>query len=54
MLDDEFDLGMIFFIRNSTKNFLIQNRGRSMNGLPIELASIVEENEKAKELDDYI
>ena len=42
IFDREFDLGMIYFIRNATRN------------LPIEVASVVEDNPKAKSLDDYI
>lgn len=45
---------MTFFIRNSTKNFIEANKDASLNGLPIELASVVEENQNAKSLDDYI
>ena len=54
ILDQDFDLGMIYFIRNSTKNFIESNRDISINGLPLSLASEVEENEDAKNLDDYI
>ena len=54
LIDRDFDLGMVYFIRNSTRKFLEKNRGASINGLPIELASVVEENPKAKSLDDYI
>ena len=54
VLDREFDLAMVYFIRNSTKTFLLKYRDHSLNELPIELASIVEENPKAKSLDDYI
>ena len=39
LLDDEFDKGMIYFIRNSTKNFIMQNKDASINGLPFEMAS---------------
>ena len=45
---------MIYYIRNATKNFIEQNRGVSINGLPIEIAAVVEENPRAKSLDDYI
>ena len=45
---------MVYFIRNSTKNFINKHRGISINGLPMELCSVVEENPKAKNLDDYI
>ena len=54
VLDREFDLAMVYFIRNSTRRFLLKYRDHSLNELPIELASIVEENPKAKSLDDYI
>ena len=54
VLEKEFDLAMVHYIRNATKNFLEQNRDVSINGLPIEMASVVEENPKAKSLDDYI
>ena len=54
LIDREFDLGMTFFIRNSTKNFIEANKDASLNGLPLELASVVEENPNAKSLDDYI
>ena len=54
LIDREFDLGMTFFIRNSTKKFIEANKDASLNGLPIELASVVEENQNAKSLDDYI
>lgn len=53
-MNEDFDKGIIYFIRNLTKAFLINNRGRSINGLPIELAAIVEEDPKVKSLDDYI
>lgn len=54
IFDSEFDLAMTFFIRNATRNFIVCNRDISINGLPIELASVVEENPRAKNLDDYI
>ena len=54
LFDRQFDLGMVYFIRNATRNFIEQNREISINGLPIEMASVVEENPLAKNLDDYI
>ena len=54
LLDSDFDLAMVYFIRNSTKNFLLKHRDHSLNGLPIEFASEAEENLKAKNLQDYI
>ena len=54
VLDREFDLAMVYFIRNSTRRFLLKYRDHSLYELPIELHSIVEENPKAKSLDDYI
>ena len=48
LLDNEFDKALIYFIRNSTKNFLIDNSEHSLNGLPIVVASIAEENPNAK------
>ena len=54
VLDREFDLAMVYFIRNSTRRFLLKYRDHSLNELPIESASIVEDNPKAKSLDDYI
>ena len=45
---------MIYFIRNSTKNFIEDHKHSSINGLNVELASIVEENPYARNLDDYI
>ena len=53
-MDKEFDLAMVHYIRNAIKNFLEQNRDISINQLPIETASVVEDNPKAKSLDDYI
>ena len=44
---------MIYFIRNSTKNFIEDHKQSSINGLNIELASIVEDN-SSRNLDDYI
>ena len=54
VLDREFDLAMVYFIRNSTRRFLLKYRDHSLNELPIESASIVEDNPKAKSFDDYI
>ena len=54
LIFDQFDIGMVYFIRNSTKNFINKYRDLSINGLPIELCSVVEENPRAKNLDDYI
>lgn len=45
---------MIYFIRNSTKNFILANRESSINGLPLELAAEAEDNEEAANLDDYV
>ena len=45
---------MVYFLRNSTRRFLLLNKDHSLNGLPIELASEAEENPKAKSLNDYI
>ena len=45
---------MVYFIRNSTKNFINKYRDISLNLLPIKLCSVIEENPKAKNLDDYI
>lgn len=54
VFDKDFDLGMIYFIRNATRNFIEHNKDKSINGLPIELASEAEEMENAKTLEDYI
>ena len=54
LFDRQFDLGMVYFIRNATRNFIEQNREISINGLPIEMASVVEESPLSKNLDDYI
>jgi hypothetical protein len=54
LLHDAFDKGMIYFLRNLTKNFLKENRERSMNGLPLEFAAEAEEDPDARTLDDYI
>ena len=54
VLDREFDLGMVFFIRSSTRYFIENNMDASINGLPMEIASEAEENPKAKNLKDYI
>ena len=54
LTSDEFDKSMVYFIRNTTKNFIEQNEEASMNGLPIKLCPIVEEMENAKDLKDYI
>ena len=37
-----------------TKNFLEANSTRSIHGLPIEMAAEVEEDPKARTLNDYI
>jgi hypothetical protein len=37
-----FDKAMIIFIRKLTKNFILAHSNRSINGLPIENAPIVE------------
>ena len=54
IFDQEFDIGMIRFIRNSIKNFLKGNKDGSINQLPIKNAPIVEDNANARNLDDYI
>lgn len=54
LTSEHFDIGMVYMIRNLTKNFIEDNRGKSMNDLPIELAAVVEENPNAKTLEDYI
>ena len=54
VLDREFDLGIVYFIRSSTRYFIENNMDASINGLPMESASEAEENPKAKNLKDYI
>ena len=54
IFDQEFDIGMIRFIRNSVKNFIKANKDGSINQLPIKDAPIVEDNANAQNLDDYI
>lgn len=53
-MSEPFDKGLIFMIRNLTKNFIEENKNKSINGLPLELAAIVEEDPQAKTLEDYI
>lgn len=44
LMSDAFDKGMVFFIRNLTKKFILDHRARSLNGLPIEVAAEAEED----------
>lgn len=50
----DFDIAMVYFIRNLTKNFIEANKEKSMNGLPINYCPVVEDNPNAKNLEDYI
>jgi hypothetical protein len=45
---------MIYLLRKITKNFILDNQERSINGLPIELAPIVEDVPGAETLTGYI
>ena len=47
IVDRDFDLGMVFFIRNSTMRFIERNKDCSINGLDLVIAPVAEENEKA-------
>ncbi len=47
LMDNHFDKAIIFLIRSITKNFLEAYKDRSINGLPIELAPIVQEEADA-------
>lgn len=53
LINDDFDKSMIFFIRSLTKNFILENRERSINQLPIEAAVVVEQEQNVT-LDNYI
>ena len=54
LTSDEFDIAMVKLVRNTTRKFLELNKESSMNGLPIEFCAIVEENPKARTLEEYI
>jgi hypothetical protein len=43
LTNDEFDKGLIYFLRNSTKNFILRDPNLSINGLPMNVASVAEE-----------
>ena len=45
---------MIYFLRNSVKNFIVTHQDMSLNGLPLTLCPIVEDIETAKTLETYI
>ena len=49
-MSNEFDLSMIYFIRNTTKNFLNWHGERSFNGIPINVAILADSDS----LDEYI
>jgi len=38
----ELDLGLVYMIRNLTKNFIINNLDVSINELPLQVAPVVE------------
>lgn len=54
LTNDRFDKAMIFFVRKLVKNFIIINRERSINELPIEYAPIVEGDEDEMTLEGYV
>jgi hypothetical protein len=45
---------MIFFVRKLVKNFIMEHRDRSINGLPIEYAPVVEGDVDEMTLEGYI
>lgn len=48
--DSNFDFGLIWFIKNSTKNFMKSNKECLINGVPIKLAAEMDANN----IEDYI
>ena len=53
LVEDYFDKAMIYFLRIMTKNFIEKHHSRSINGLPIEMMPIVED-EGEQTLDGYV
>ena len=49
-----FDLAIIKWLRSSVKNFIINHDDMSINGLPLEVCPVVEANDKAQNLKEYI
>lgn len=54
LFDSNFDLGMIFFIRNSTKNFMLAHKEYSINGLPMNLAAEAVANNLQEYIDEIV
>jgi hypothetical protein len=54
MTNDNFDKSIIYLLRNLTRNFIEQHRERSIIGLPIENAPLVEDIPNATTLDGYV
>jgi len=49
-MNDNFDLALIYMVRNLTKNFIEWHKDVSINGLPIDMACVAEEDPKARTL----
>lgn len=49
-LSNNFDLAIIYMIRSIAKNFMLANRGRSINECPIEVMVTTD----AASLDEYV
>ena len=45
---------MVYFVRNTTKNFIQKFKDISINGLPLDLCPVVEENPNANTLEEYV
>ena len=43
LLNYNFDQGLIYFIRSWTKNFIDKDHNISINGIPMNVASVAEE-----------
>jgi hypothetical protein len=54
MAHDNFDKAIIYLLRNLTRNFIEQYKERSINGLPIENAPLVEDIPNATTLEGYV
>ena len=54
LLNDDFDLSLIYTLRKLGKNFIMAHKDIEMNGLPLEMAPIVEEVAGATDLNGYI
>lgn len=52
-IDKEFDKAMIYFIKNSTKQFLSKNQNISFRGFPLEMACVIEGDTRAKNLYEF-